>query len=121
MPDHSFKRFEELEKLIDSIAGGAGEASPRINHADLLAELGVIKQLVEVSAFPDIDSTIPDFVRPSVTGPETRVRKWSLPDLVKTRWTGPEIIPPEVSFPDHAGVTGPEVGTDRCPVCKRKY
>ncbi|WP_284125843.1 hypothetical protein [Parerythrobacter aestuarii] len=108
MPKGKLDTFGNLEKLIDGIGGGKAGDLPAIDTASLLAELAVIKQLVAKSSLPDIKVPIPGTIRPSVTGPEIKV----------PRWTGPEIVLPGS---DEENVTGPEIGTKRCPTCKRPY
>lgn len=108
MAKSALHKFDNLEKLISSVGASGENIAPNINHAELLAELGIVKQLVKNSTFPDIDDAIPSMVWPSITGPAVPV-----PDL-----SGPDTVP---SVPGGEGVTGPEVGADRCPICKRKY
>ena len=68
----------------------------------------MVKELVADSAYPDIDATIPVRIRRSISGPLVPV----------PNWTGPEVpIPGQ----HDVGITGPEVDTGACPLCKRPY
>lgn len=108
MPKGRLDTFGNLEKLIDTVGAGKAGDLPAIDTASLLAELAVIKALVAKSSLPDIKVPIPGTIRPSVTGPEIKV----------PRWTGPEIVLPGG---DEESITGPEVDTKRCPRCGRAY
>lgn len=101
MTDLSAGGFANLERLVAAIGADEAPVGPGINRAALLAELAAIKTVVDHSALPNLHIQIPQSIRLEMSGPEVPVPDWS--DLV-----GGDTF-----------VTGPEIDTKQCPVCKR--
>ena len=108
MPTTPDAGFTNLERLIDAIGSDRAVPSPGIDRANLLAELAIVKRIVAASPYPELKVRIPDTIRPSITGPEIPIPSWPAPERKKR---GRHDV----------GITGPEIDSTACPLCKRPY
>ena len=118
MPVEPGFEFSNIERLIRTIGASKDAPPPHIDAARLLAELAVVKDLVADSPYPDIDATIPVRIRRSISGPLVPVPNCLAPSGPDHCGTAP-VVP--IPGQHDVGITGPEVDTGACPLCKRPY